>query len=106
MKVGDAIGMGPKRDLGIDKYYGLCICNSRCFVPALRGKWIFNLMSMFAFVSILFTYYGVNFHLVGLHSYASGEAHFKLDMVFVRNYFVNRALAYPIKKIYKNNQQF
>ena len=44
------------------------------FVPALRGKWIFNLMSMFAFVSILFTYYGVNFHLVGLHSYASGEA--------------------------------
>ena len=45
------------------------------FVPSLRGKWSFNLMSMFAFVSILFTYYGVNFHLVGLHSYASGEAH-------------------------------
>jgi len=44
------------------------------FVPALRGKWVFNLMSMFAFMSILFTYYGVNFHLVGLHSYASGEA--------------------------------
>jgi cytochrome c-type biogenesis protein CcsB len=45
------------------------------FVPALRGKWIFNLMSMYAFIAILFTYYGVNFHLVGLHSYASGEAH-------------------------------
>jgi cytochrome c-type biogenesis protein CcsB len=45
------------------------------FVPSLRGKWVFNLMSMFAFISILFTYYGVNFHLVGLHSYASGEAH-------------------------------
>ena len=44
------------------------------FVPALRGKWIFNLMSVYAFLSILFTYYGVNFHLVGLHSYASGEA--------------------------------
>jgi cytochrome c-type biogenesis protein CcsB len=44
------------------------------FVPALRGKWIFNLMSIFAFLSILFTYFGVNFHLVGLHSYASGEA--------------------------------
>ena len=44
------------------------------FVPSLRGKWFFNLMSMFAYVSILFTYYGVNFHLVGLHSYASGEA--------------------------------
>ena len=45
------------------------------FVPALRGKWIFSLMSVFAFLSILFTYFGVNFHLVGLHSYASGEAH-------------------------------
>jgi cytochrome c-type biogenesis protein CcsB len=44
------------------------------FVPALRNTWIFNLMAMYAFVSILFTYYGVNFHLVGLHSYASGEA--------------------------------
>ncbi|MGL2986035.1 cytochrome c biogenesis protein CcsA [Flavobacterium sp. RSSA_27] len=44
------------------------------FVPSLRGKWVFNLMSMYAFLSILFTYYGVNFHLVGLHSYASGEA--------------------------------
>jgi cytochrome c-type biogenesis protein CcsB len=44
------------------------------FVPALRGKWIFNLMSIFAFISIMFTYFGVNFHLVGLHSYASGEA--------------------------------
>ena len=45
------------------------------YVPRLRGKWIFNLMSIFAFISILFTYFGVNFHLVGLHSYASGEAH-------------------------------
>ncbi len=44
------------------------------FVPAMRNKWLFNLMAMFAFLSILFTYYGVNFHLVGLHSYASGEA--------------------------------
>ncbi len=43
------------------------------FVPLFRGLWVFNLMSMYAFVSILFTYYGVNFHLVGLHSYASGE---------------------------------
>ena len=44
------------------------------FVPSLRNKWLFNLMAMLAFLSILFTYYGVNFHLVGLHSYASGEA--------------------------------
>lgn len=44
------------------------------FVPSMRNKFFFNLMAMYAFLSILFTYYGVNFHLVGLHSYASGEA--------------------------------
>ena len=73
------------------------------FVPALRGKWIFNLMSMFAFVSILFTYYGVNFHLVGLHSYASGEAH-SLSWIWysLGTISVIGALAYPkYKKYYK-----
>ncbi|WP_299117311.1 cytochrome c biogenesis protein CcsA [uncultured Winogradskyella sp.] len=42
-------------------------------VPGLRGKWIYNLMSILAFGSILMTYFGVNFYLSGLHSYASGD---------------------------------
>ncbi|OYX85737.1 MAG: cytochrome C biogenesis protein, partial [Flavobacteriales bacterium 32-34-25] len=73
------------------------------FVPALRGKWIFNLMSMFAFISILFTYYGVNFHLVGLHSYASGEAH-SLDWIYysMGAIVLIGAITYPkYKKYYK-----
>jgi cytochrome c-type biogenesis protein CcsB len=43
------------------------------FVPALRGRWIFNLMSIVAYYSIMMTYFGVNFYLTGLHSYASGD---------------------------------
>lgn len=43
------------------------------FVPSLRGKWVFNVMSIFAFYSIMMTYFGVNFYLTGLHSYASGD---------------------------------
>jgi ABC-type transport system involved in cytochrome c biogenesis permease subunit len=43
------------------------------FVPALRGVWIYNLMSVAAFYSIMMTYFGVNFYLTGLHSYASGD---------------------------------
>ncbi len=73
------------------------------FVPSLRGKWIFNLMSMFAFVSILFTYYGVNFHLVGLHSYASGEAK-SLSWIYYTLSFIAiiGILVYPkYKKFYK-----
>lgn len=42
-------------------------------VPGLRGSWIYNLMSILAFGSILMTYFGVNFYLAGLHSYASGD---------------------------------
>ena len=42
-------------------------------VPGLRGRWIYNVMSVFAYYSILMTYFGVNFYLVGLHSYASGD---------------------------------
>jgi cytochrome c-type biogenesis protein CcsB len=42
-------------------------------VPGLRGKWIYNFASILAFASIMMTYFGVNFYLVGLHSYASGD---------------------------------
>ncbi|WP_142783255.1 cytochrome c biogenesis protein CcsA [Changchengzhania lutea] len=42
-------------------------------IPGLRGRWFFNLMSIIAFSSILMTYFGVNFYLAGLHSYASGD---------------------------------
>jgi cytochrome c-type biogenesis protein CcsB len=74
------------------------------FVPSLRGKWVFNLMSMFAFISILFTYYGVNFHLVGLHSYASGEAK-SLDWIWysLGTIALFGAISYPkYRKYYKN----
>ncbi|MGB5818912.1 MAG: cytochrome c biogenesis protein CcsA [Saonia sp.] len=42
-------------------------------VPGLRGRWTFNFLSVAAFGSIMMTYFGVNFYLVGLHSYASGS---------------------------------
>ncbi|WP_407556729.1 cytochrome c biogenesis protein CcsA [Winogradskyella sp. 4-2091] len=42
-------------------------------VPGLRGRWIYSLMSIVAYGSILMTYFGVNFYLAGLHSYASGD---------------------------------
>jgi cytochrome c-type biogenesis protein CcsB len=73
------------------------------FVPAFRGKWAFNIMSMYAFISILFTYYGVNFHLVGLHSYASGEAN-SLSWIWMSLLAITfiGAAAYPkYRKYYK-----
>ncbi|WGF91374.1 cytochrome c biogenesis protein [Aequorivita marisscotiae] len=42
-------------------------------VPKLRGKLIFNVASLWAIWSIIFTYFGVNYYLSGLHSYAAGD---------------------------------
>lgn len=42
-------------------------------VPGLKSKFTFNVFSVAAFASILMTYFGVNFYLSGLHSYASGD---------------------------------
>jgi len=43
------------------------------FIPALKNKFTFNLVSFWGYTSILFTFFGVNFYLVGLHSYAQGD---------------------------------
>ena len=57
-------------------------------IPGLRSKWIFNLMSIIAYASILMTYFGVNFYLSGLHSYASGDKVITPDFVYYSSVFV------------------
>jgi len=42
-------------------------------VPGLRGRYIFHVVAMFAFCSMIMTYFGVNYYLSGLHSYAAGD---------------------------------
>ncbi len=43
------------------------------FIKALNNQFVFALCSMFAYWSIIMTYFGVNFYLAGMHSYASGD---------------------------------
>tara|TARA_B100001250_G_scaffold253649_1_gene218162 strand:+ start:1312 stop:4356 length:3045 start_codon:yes stop_codon:yes gene_type:complete len=43
------------------------------FIPSLRDKLTFNIVSMFAIWTIIMTYFGVNYYLSGLHSYAAGD---------------------------------
>lgn len=43
------------------------------YIPGLKGKLLFNAVTMWGYSAILFTFFGVNFYLVGLHSYAQGE---------------------------------
>ena len=66
-------GWDPKETWALISIMAYAFVIHARFVPSLRGTWVFNLMSIFAFYSIMMTYFGVNFYLTGLHSYASGD---------------------------------
>ncbi|MBL6679121.1 MAG: cytochrome c biogenesis protein CcsA [Flavobacteriaceae bacterium] len=57
-------------------------------IPRLNNKWLFNLMSIVSFAAIMMTYFGVNFYLVGLHSYASGDKVITPGFVYYSTVFV------------------
>ena len=42
-------------------------------IPGLKGTYAFNLASLLSFSSVLMTYFGVNYFLSGMHSYAQGD---------------------------------
>jgi cytochrome c-type biogenesis protein CcsB len=52
--------------------YSIVIHSRR--IPGMKDIFTFNLISLFAFASVLMTYFGVNYYLSGMHSYASGES--------------------------------
>ncbi len=43
------------------------------YIPGLNNRFLFNTVSFWGYSAILFTFFGVNFVLVGLHSYAQGD---------------------------------
>ena len=44
------------------------------FIPGLKSAYSFNFWSLWGYSSILMTFFGVNYYLAGMHSYATGEA--------------------------------
>jgi cytochrome c-type biogenesis protein CcsB len=73
-------------------------------VPGLRSKFTFNFFAVASFASILFTYFGVNFYLSGLHSYASGDKVITPSFVYytMAIFVVIAVFAYyKFKKYYK-----
>ncbi len=42
-------------------------------IPGLRGIFAFNFAALIGFSSVLMTYFGVNYYLSGMHSYAGGD---------------------------------
>jgi cytochrome c biogenesis factor len=59
-------------------------------VPGLRGLFGFNLAALLGFSSVIMTYFGVNYYLSGLHSYAKGDplpvptfVYYTLSLIFL-----------------------
>ncbi|MGB0770752.1 MAG: cytochrome c biogenesis protein CcsA [Flavobacteriaceae bacterium] len=50
-------------------------------VPGLRSRLAFNIASILAFGSIMMTYFGVNFYLAGLHSYAKDDQEISVNYI-------------------------
>ena len=73
-------------------------------IPGLRSKYTFNLWSIVAYGSIMMTYFGVNFYLSGLHSYASGDQVITPNSVFYSIGFISilgLAAWFKHRKFYK-----
>ena len=66
-------GWDPKETWAFVSVFVYAIVLHMRLVPGLKGRYAFNLASVVAFSSIMMTYYGVNYYLSGLHSYAAGD---------------------------------
>ena len=43
------------------------------FIPSLKSNFTYNIAATWAYSAVLMTYFGVNYYLSGLHSYAAGD---------------------------------
>ena len=48
------------------------------FIPKLNSVYVFSMASLLGYSSIMMTYFGVNFYLTGMHSYAASGEHASL----------------------------
>ena len=63
-------GWDPKETWALVSILVYAIILHLRFIPSLKSEFVFNTVSFWGYSAILFTFFGVNFVLVGLHSYA------------------------------------
>ena len=66
-------GWDPKETWALISIMAYAFIIHMRLIPGLRGRFGFNFMSIIGIAFIIFTYFGVNFYLSGLHSYQSGQ---------------------------------
>jgi len=66
-------GWDPKETWSLITIIVYTLVTHSRMIPGMKNIYSFNLLSLFGFSSVLMTYFGVNYYLSGLHSYASGD---------------------------------
>jgi len=66
-------GWDPKETWALVSILTYAVILHLRYIPGLKDKFVFNLVTFWGYASIIFTFFGVNFKLTGLHSYAQGE---------------------------------
>lgn len=66
-------GWDPKETWALISIIVYTLVTHARMIPGMRGYFVFNALSLWGFSSIIMTYFGVNYYLSGLHSYAGGD---------------------------------
>ncbi len=66
-------GWDPKETWSLISIIVYTLVTHARLIPGAKGVFTYNVLSVWAFSSILMTYFGVNYYLSGLHSYVGGD---------------------------------
>ena len=67
-------GWDPKETWALITIVVYAIVTHLRLMPSCQSVWLFNLLSILAFSSVLMTYFGVNYLLSGMHSYGQNDS--------------------------------
>jgi len=67
-------------------------------IKTIYSPYLFSVLSVLAFASILMTYFGVNFYLAGMHSYATGDPVPIPQWVYITIGIVSMLIIFSYKK--------
>ncbi|MFN6086923.1 MAG: cytochrome c biogenesis protein, partial [Fluviicola sp.] len=73
-------GWDPKETWALVSVLVYAIVMHFRYIPGMKSKLVFNIAAVWGYSAILFTFFGVNFILVGLHSYAQGDGAIAIPM--------------------------
>ena len=73
MRAGVDTGVDPKETWAAVTILVYAAVIHMRFIPALNSIYKFNVAAILAYFSVIMTYFGVNYYLSGMHSYAAGD---------------------------------